>query len=112
MCSVLEISENGYYNWRKRGKIQRKRDDKQLAKRIEDAYDDNRDVYGINHIHTELKAQVIHCGRKRIVRLMQEKTSVPEERGVKYEQRTVITALRSPLIYWNVILPLMHQKNG
>ena len=33
-CRVLEVSENGYYNWRKRGKSQRKRDDEQLMERI------------------------------------------------------------------------------
>jgi putative transposase len=38
-----------------------------------DAYDANRGVYGSPRIHAELKAQGIHCGRKRIVRLMQEK---------------------------------------
>jgi hypothetical protein len=38
MCQVLGVSENGYYNWRKRGKIQRKRDDEMLTERIEDAY--------------------------------------------------------------------------
>jgi len=26
MCSILEVSENGYCNWLKRGKIQRKQD--------------------------------------------------------------------------------------
>ena len=72
MCSVLEVSENGYYNWLKRGKSQRKRDDEQLASRIEDAYHENRGVYGIPRIHAELKAQGIHCGRKRIARLMRE----------------------------------------
>ncbi len=73
MCQVLGVSENGYYNWRKRGKSQRKRDDDSIAERIEDAYDANRGVYGSPRIHVELKAQGIHCGRKRIVRLMQEK---------------------------------------
>ncbi len=73
MCHVLEISENGYNNWRKRGKSQRKRDDEQLAERIEDAYNSNRGVYGSPRIHAELKEQGIHCGRKRIVRLMREK---------------------------------------
>jgi transposase InsO family protein len=73
MCQVLGVSENGYYNWRKRGKSQRKRDDDDIAERIEDAYDANRGVYGSPRIHAELKAQGIHCGRKRIVRLMQEK---------------------------------------
>src|SRR2546421_2391219 len=38
-----------------------------------DAYDANRGVYGSPRIHAELKAQGIHCGRKRIVRLMREK---------------------------------------
>jgi putative transposase len=73
MCNVLEVSENGYYNWRKRGKSQRKRDDEQLVSRIEDAYHDNRGVYGSPRIHAELKGQGIHCGRKRIARLMRER---------------------------------------
>lgn len=72
MCSVLEVSENGYYNWQIRGKSQIKRDDEQLASRIEDAYHENRGVYGSPRIHAELKAQGFHCGRKRIVRLMRE----------------------------------------
>jgi putative transposase len=72
MCTVLEVSENGYYNWLKRGKSQRKRDDEQLVSRIEDAYQENRGVYGSPRIHAELKAQGIKCGRKRIARLMHE----------------------------------------
>ena len=71
LCSVLEVSESGYYNWRKRGICQRKRDDEQLAERIEDAYQNNRGVYGSPRIHAELKDQGVYCGRKRIVRLMQ-----------------------------------------
>lgn len=71
MCSVLEVSENGYYNWRKRGISQRKRDDEQLAERIEDAFKKNRGVYGSPRLHVELKEQGVRCGRKRIVRLMQ-----------------------------------------
>ena len=72
MCGVFEVSENGYFNWRKRGICQRKQDDVQLSKRIEDAFHDNRGVYGSPRIHAELKEQGIQCGRKRIVRLMQE----------------------------------------
>src|SRR5215469_11543005 len=73
MCSVLEVSENGYYNWRKRGTSQRKQDDEQLASHIEDAYHENRGVYGSPRIHAELKEQGIHCGKKRIARLMRER---------------------------------------
>jgi len=32
---------------------------------------DNRGIYGIPRLHAELKDQGVHCGRKRIVRLMQ-----------------------------------------
>jgi putative transposase len=50
---------------------QRKREDEQLAKRIEDAFQDNRGTYGSPRLHVELKEQGVCCGRKRIVRLMQ-----------------------------------------
>ena len=85
MCQVLEVSENGYYNWRKRGKSQRKRDDELLTERIEDAYHDNREVYGSPRIHADLKAQGVHCGKKRVSRLMQENqlSAVKKRRKVR-----------------------------
>jgi putative transposase len=73
LCQALEVSENGYYNWRIRGKSKRKRDDEQLSERIEDAYHMNRGKYGSPRIHAELQAQGVQCGRKRVARLMQEK---------------------------------------
>ncbi len=95
MCQALGVSENGYYNWRKRGKNQRKRDDDYIAERIEDAYDANRGVYGSPRIHAELKAQGIHCGRKRIVRLMQEKGI--SARRKKRKARTTNSNHSSPI---------------
>ncbi len=64
MCCVLEVSENGYFHWRTRGMCQRKQDDRQLIERIEDAFHDNRGVYGSPRIHAELKEQGIHIGAK------------------------------------------------
>ena len=72
MCQVLEVSEKGYANWRKRGKSQRKRDDEFLTERIEDAYYENRGHYGSPRIYMELKTQGIPCSRKRVARLMRE----------------------------------------
>ena len=72
MCQVLEVSENGYNNWRKRGKSKRKQDDEMITERIEDAYHQHRGHYGSPRIHAELKAQEIHCARKRVARLMNE----------------------------------------
>lgn len=73
MCQVLEVSEKGYANWRKRGTSQRKRNDEIITARIEDAYYHHRGHYGSPRIHAELKEQGIHCGRRRVARLMQEK---------------------------------------
>jgi putative transposase len=73
LCQVLNVSENGYYNWRKRGKSKRKRDDEQLLERIEDAYQQHGGKYGSPRIHATLKTQGISCGRKRVARLMREK---------------------------------------
>src|SRR5436190_7215201 len=73
MCQVLEVSESGYYAWLKREPSERERIDKELGERIEDAYQKNRQVYGSPRIHAELKEQGVHCGRKRVARLMRER---------------------------------------
>ena len=73
MCQVLDVSEKGYANWRKRGKSQRKRNDEILTVHIEDAYYHHRGHYGSPRIHAELQAQGIDCGRRRVARLMREK---------------------------------------
>jgi len=73
MCQVLNVSESGYYAWRKREPSQRKREDEHLGKLIEDAYQNNRQVYGSPRVHAELKEQGIYCGRKRVARLMHER---------------------------------------
>jgi putative transposase len=54
------------------GKSKRKQDDEYLAERIEDAYQKHGGKYGSPRIHAELKAQGIHCGKKRVARLMRE----------------------------------------
>ena len=40
--------------------------------RIEEAFEQNRQVYGSPRLHAQLQTQGIRCGRKRIVRLMHE----------------------------------------
>ena len=73
MCQVLNVSESGYYAWCKREPSQRKQEDEHLGKLIEDAYQNNRQVYGSPRMHAQLKEQGVHCGRKRVARLMRER---------------------------------------
>lgn len=71
MCRVLEVSVSGFYAWKQRPQCARKREDGELAARIEEAFARNRRVYGSPRIHAELRAQGVRCSRKRVVRLMQ-----------------------------------------
>ena len=73
MCQVLSVSESGYYAWRKRAPSQRKQADEYVGKLIEDAYQNHRQVYGSPRVHAELQAQGMHCGRKRVARLLHER---------------------------------------
>ncbi len=72
MCSVLEVSVSGYYAWCQRTPSQHSREDAQLAEKVKTAFQTNRRVYGSPRVHAELRAQGIHCARKRVARLMRE----------------------------------------
>src|SRR5438552_7338139 len=70
LCQVLNVSESGYYAWRKREPSQRQREDERLGKLIEDAYHDNRQVYGSPRVPAEFEEQGVQCGSKRVGRSM------------------------------------------
>src|SRR4249919_697680 len=72
MCRVLEVSLSGYYALRKRAPSRHSREDAQLAEKVKVAFQANRRVYGSPRVHAELRAQGIHCARKRVARLMGE----------------------------------------
>jgi putative transposase len=72
LCQTLEVSVSGYYAWRERPMSQHKREDGQLAERIEATYHANRGVYGSPRVHAALQSQEITCARKRVARLMRE----------------------------------------
>ncbi len=72
MCRVLEVSVSGYYAWHQRAPSLHSREDAQLAEKVKMAFQDNRCVYGSPRVHAELRAQGLHCARKRVARLMRE----------------------------------------
>jgi transposase InsO family protein len=72
MCRVLSVSVSGYYAWCKRAPSQHSREDAVLAEQVKRAFENNRRVYGSPRVHAELRAQGLHCARKRVARLMRE----------------------------------------
>src|SRR6266536_5628842 len=47
-------------------------EDALLAEQVKRAFENNRCVYGSPRVHAELRAQGLHCARKRVARLMRE----------------------------------------
>jgi len=72
LCQALEVSQSGYYAWKKREPSQHCREDARLCAAIQQIFLDHRQVYGSPRIHVVLKARGIECSRKRVVRLMQQ----------------------------------------
>jgi putative transposase len=71
MCRALDVSESGYYAWKERPASEHEREDARIAAEIQQIFHDSRELYGSPRIHAELAKRNIHCGRKRVVRLMQ-----------------------------------------
>ena len=72
LCRVLGVSPSGYWAWRKRVPSARAQADAQLTERISAIHQASRSTYGAPRIHAELLTVGMHCGRKRVARLMRQ----------------------------------------
>ena len=89
MCQVLDVSESGFYAWRKRPACQHTREDAQLTQEIRQVYATHRGRYGSPRVHRELKDQGYRTSRKRVARLMRE-----ADISVVRKRRRVLTTKR------------------
>jgi putative transposase len=89
MCRVLDVSESGFYAWRKRLTCQRYREDAQLTQEIHQVFDQHQGRYGSPRIYWELKEQGRKISRKRVARLMRE-----AELFAKRKRRRALTTSR------------------
>jgi len=72
MCEVLEVSEGGYYHWRKRPKSNRAIKDEDLKHKVQVFHWASRATYGAPRIYKDLKATGEKVSRKRVARLMKQ----------------------------------------
>jgi putative transposase len=71
MCRRLGVSPAGYSAWLHRQPSARAQADARLTTTIQQIHQASRGTYGVLRIHAELaEAHRIHCGRKRVARLM------------------------------------------
>ncbi len=72
LCRLLNVSEAGYYAWRRRPPSQRTQENARLAIEIRLAHERTRQTYGPERLQAELADHGIHAGVDRIKRLRRE----------------------------------------
>lgn len=97
VCAVLEVSESGYYAWKKRPVSQRKQDNQHLTGQIHAIWHQFRQCYGAPRIHAELQAQGYCVGKNRVARLMQV-LRIRGKGGQKRRPRTTQSDARHPVM--------------
>jgi putative transposase len=73
LCSVLNVTRQGYWAWKHRPASCRQREDERLKLRILEAWNESDQTYGAPRLHAELRlAAGVRVGKKRVARLMRE----------------------------------------
>lgn len=72
LCDWLHVSYSGFYKWRKRGETARDRENRELAKQIEDIFFANHTNYGSPRVTTALNEKGVLVNHKRVERIMRE----------------------------------------
>ncbi len=101
LCRVLQVSRSGFYAWLGRQPSPRVRADVALTVQIQTIHRESRGTYGAPRVHAELTdAHGIHCGRKRVARLMRAAglTGVCRRRTVPTTQRDEGTEVADDLV--------------
>jgi putative transposase len=87
MCRILQVSRNGYYDWRKRSASFTVRRREELAAKIREAHAKSRGLYGSPRVHQELLAQGVKVGINTVARIM-KKQGIRSKMHRKFKPRT------------------------
>ncbi|MHC3941930.1 IS3 family transposase ISNisp1 [Paenochrobactrum sp. BZR 201-1] len=72
LCSVLSVSESGYFAWRGHPASSRQNRDMILLAHIRSQFKASHETYGSPRMHVELQEAGINVGRHRVARLMRD----------------------------------------
>ena len=71
MCTLLEVSSSGFYEWLGRGPSARSLEDTRLTRGIRESFQLSDRTYGSPRVWRDLREAGERCGRHRVARLMQ-----------------------------------------
>lgn len=98
MCGVLEVSESGYWAWKRRPESVRQQEQARLRLSVRRAFEASRRTYGSPRVHADLKSAGERAGRHRVARLMRL-----EGLSARRRQRKVRTTVPGGLWAPNVL---------
>ena len=78
LCSVIEVSRRGYYDWLTRPESARALSNRQLLIEIRRIFYVHREVYGAPRIHRTLVEEGHRCSLNRVARLMRRERLIPK----------------------------------
>lgn len=70
ITSVLEVSRSAFYSWKSKGPSHREQRDEELVPLVTEIFWHHKKRYGARRIARELLTRGIHCGAKRVSKLM------------------------------------------
>jgi len=73
MAVVLNVSRSRYYSWLKNPYVKQRKDE-DIGTLIELTFEKSGKRYGSPRIHNELKEEGVACGKKRVARIMRQKS--------------------------------------
>jgi len=125
LCRALEIHPSGYYDWLQSPLSNRALEDQQLTGQVKQYWIESGGHYGYRNIYLDLKEAGIHCGRDRVLRLMQS-ANIKAQRGYKSPRNyyggasnTVVPNLlerqfkvTSPNQWWVSDITYIHTQEG
>jgi putative transposase len=82
LCKVLDVSESGYYKWRKKGITPTLSQVKQtkLLQRILEIFEESRETYGCPRVYDQLRSEGFTSNHKVVERLMRENEIQPQRK--------------------------------
>jgi len=87
LCSVLGVSQSGYFAWKGRPACRRQRDDMVLLAHVRSAFAHSNGTYGSPRMTRELRDGGLAVGRRRTARLMRE-TSLKARQKRRFKRTT------------------------
>lgn len=80
LAEALEVSRSGFHGQRQKGQRPRRRQDAEIAVKLEEHFVESRCTYGSPRLRICLSAEGTRCGKNRINRLMRERGLRPRQK--------------------------------